>query len=128
MRHYHEDGDQCLADWGERVFDLRRDLPINLAVDDAVFFQFAEVLRQYLAGDAGDQALKFAEAFCALDQMKDNHRLPLVADDLQGGFHRAARPFLWWCNHFPAYSTAHFHTDYSTPEKPHRNQPSDGIS
>src|SRR5260370_563563 len=65
----------------QRIFDLQRNLAVNLSRHNAIPFQLAQMLRQHLARDARDESLQFAEApHTALEPPK-NQRLPFAADD-----------------------------------------------
>ena len=66
---------------GERVFDARRNLRVNLPADDLVPFQFSQLLDKHLLGGGGYQALQLAEAARPTLQKKENGGFPLSADD-----------------------------------------------
>ena len=83
--------DQSATETRERVFHFGRDLAIDLARHDAVAFELAQVLREDLARDAGDEPLQFAKAPHAALEAPQDQWLPFSADHRQRGFDRTIR-------------------------------------
>src|SRR5262245_1033323 len=83
-----------LAPRRQRVFDLRRNLGIDLAVDEAVGLHFAKLLRERLVRDAGEEAVQLVEAFDPLEQLLKDQDFPAAADDRERGLDQATDRFL----------------------------------
>ena len=66
---------------GERIFDARGNLGVEVAVDKAVGFEVLQRRRQHLGRDVGQRAADFAEAcdFVLGEDAEDEHR-PLPGD------------------------------------------------
>jgi hypothetical protein len=47
LAHETQQWSQRTAHFGERIFDLRRNLPIDLTMDQAIAFEFPKVKRQH---------------------------------------------------------------------------------
>jgi hypothetical protein len=50
LAHETQQWFQRTAHFGERIFDLRRNLPVDLTMDQAIAFEFPEVKRQHPLG------------------------------------------------------------------------------
>jgi hypothetical protein len=62
---------------GEVILDLRRNLCVHDAADNAVLLQLSELLRQHLLRDAINRALQVGKAKrLAAKEMKEDHELP----------------------------------------------------
>ena len=59
--HRLQDGDEALAKFGERIFYLRRDFSVNFPVEEAVTFQFPELLCERGLRDAVKAAHQLPE-------------------------------------------------------------------
>jgi hypothetical protein len=88
--HGVEDGFQCFAQRRQGVFDLRRDLPVDLAADDAVRLQLPELLGQRPVRHPGQGAVQLVEPPGPAQQLAQDQDLPQPADDGQRRFDRAA--------------------------------------
>ena len=58
---------------------------VNLAGDDAIPFQFAQLLRQHFLRDVGNAFPQFTETLRPVHQIMEDNRLPFSAHDRQGG-------------------------------------------
>ena len=83
---------EALADLGQAVFDPRRHLGIDLADDQPVVLQRAELLGQHALGDPRHPSPELAEALVPLLQVVQDDTLPLAVDQIEGCFHCAAGP------------------------------------
>ena len=70
IAHLQQDRLQAFAEVGKRIFDLGGHFAVDVAVNDAVFLQFAQLQREHALGNAGQQALQFAKAFFAQEEME----------------------------------------------------------
>jgi len=61
----------------------------NRAVDEAVSFEFTQMLREHFLRRTRDQSLQFTETVGSIFQVKQDERLPLATDDFRREFHRA---------------------------------------
>ncbi len=89
IAHRPQHGTQRLAVWREGIFHTGGLLIVDFALDDAVAFQLAQVLREHFMGDAGGEALEFAEAVDAVIEAPQDPRLPFPANHGDSGFHVA---------------------------------------
>src|SRR6266436_6559157 len=87
-----DDRAQALADLGQAIFHPRRHLGIDLADDQPVLLQRAELLGQHALGDAGHPLAQFAEPLRAALQVEEDHTLPLAVDQVERRLDRAAGP------------------------------------
>ena len=74
---------------GERVFHLGWYLGKYLTANDLVAGELSQLLRQQFFGTCRDQFVKLTEAAGAGFEEKQNHGLPLSADNIGGNFDRA---------------------------------------
>ena len=74
----------------QTVFHLWWNLSVDLACDQTVFFQLAQLVGQHTGGDTGDMATDLVEAQCAGPQVKENDRLPFPVDQTNCRLDRAA--------------------------------------
>ncbi len=70
IAHLEQDRLQAFAEVSERIFDFGGHFAVDVAINDAVFLQFAQLQREHALGNAGQQALQFAEAFFAREEME----------------------------------------------------------
>src|ERR1700726_1939113 len=89
--HLPKDWPKRFAMMGQRVFDARRDLRVDLAVDDVVSFQFAKLLGEHFFGGPGEKSLQFAEAPDSGLQVVENRWFPLSADNVRSECNGAVR-------------------------------------
>lgn len=87
--HQLENWLEALSVAGKRVLDVRRNLRVNLAIDDAVAFQFSQMLRQHLFRQAGNKPLQFAKTSRLPFKVKQQYRFPLASNDGSGQLHWA---------------------------------------
>src|SRR5262245_39981080 len=83
---------QALADLRQAIFDPRRYLGVDLADDQPVLLQCAELLGQHALGDPRHPLAQLAETLRAALQVKEDHTLPLAVDQIERRLDRAARP------------------------------------
>ncbi len=77
------------------VFDAWRNLRVNLARNNTIAFELAQLLRQHSLRDAGYCALQFTEALGVVPKMPENHQFPFSADDAQSDVGWADILFGW---------------------------------
>lgn len=86
--HQVQDGFQGTPFFGDGIFHPGRDLGVHGAADQAVGFQFPQLVGQRPLGYLGDLAHQFAETLGAVaDQALQNQRFALASDHFQGDFH-----------------------------------------
>ena len=59
--HGLQDGDEAYAEFSKRIFHLRRDFLVDFPVEEAIVFQFPELLCERGLGDAVQAAHQFPE-------------------------------------------------------------------
>jgi len=74
---------------GYAVFDARRNFGVDLAADQAFFFEIAQSLGQDLVRDVGHEAAQFVEAAHAGIKPIEADQAPLAADGIHGSGERA---------------------------------------
>ena len=79
---------QSFSRSGQRIFHLRRNLRIDFPSNNAVAFKLPQVLGEHLLRYAAQAAAQLAEAARAGEQLAQNQKLPLAADNPEGGFRR----------------------------------------
>ena len=98
---HHRDGG--LAKWREAIFYRWRYGGIDLPLDQAICFQFAQLGGQHGGGDAGDFAFQDFEAFgLFFCEGVDDAQFPFSAENANGIFYRANNFFSFFC-----FFTAH---------------------
>lgn len=84
-----DNGAKCAALLGQRILNLGRHFCIDLAHDQPVVFQFAQLARQAAGSDAFQELLQLVKALCSLAEAKQDHPFPLAPDQVKRGLHRA---------------------------------------
>ena len=86
--HRIQDRLQRLTGFSQRVINPRRHLGKDLATNNSISFQFAQLLRQHLLADVRDVTLQLAKPANpqAIYIIKDD-RFPLPSDDIHRGSH-----------------------------------------
>jgi uncharacterized zinc-type alcohol dehydrogenase-like protein len=80
-----EDGVEFLADGGEGVLDLGGDLGVDLAGDDAVALELAELVGEHPLGDVGEELSELSEAAGSGEEVVEDHALPAAAEGVEEG-------------------------------------------
>jgi hypothetical protein len=80
--HDAKNGSKGLAMPSEGVFDAGRNLCVDLANDDVIAFELAELLGEHFLRWSGEQSLELVEAPDPGLQVVENRRLPLASDDM----------------------------------------------
>src|SRR3989442_15863313 len=80
--HQPENGAEAFSMSGERIFDARRHLGVDLAANDGVALQFAQLLREHIFGWARKESLQFAEPADVAREVLENGRSPLSHGDV----------------------------------------------
>ena len=73
----------------ERVFDARRHLGVDLAVDDVIALQFAQLLGEHFLGGSRKEPLQFTETADVVLKVVEDGRFPLSTNDVGGDSDRA---------------------------------------
>ena len=96
--HGRENGFDALARGRERVVDPRRNDGPDGARDEAVRLEFAKLLREHLGRGVGHGLSQRRVAHRAFEQVPENERLPLAADEAErerdGTEHFSCRRFV----------------------------------
>ena len=74
---------------GERILHFRRHLAIDLAADQAIALQFAQVQGQHALRGARQAAAQLIEPPGAIQQLEQDDQLPATVDHRQRGLHAA---------------------------------------
>lgn len=92
IAHQGGDGAKGFAVVGQGVFDFGGYFGVNLAVDNAVFFEFAKLLGEHAFAYAGDFLAKLCKAMRSfVGKVIEDHHLPFSADDFERGLYGAGR-------------------------------------
>jgi hypothetical protein len=83
------------------VYNSRRRIRVNGALDDSRALQFAELLGERPLSDSGNSALQFRKPFGAFEELLENNTFPAPAYHTGGGFYRA--DFLILCHNRPGF-------------------------
>ena len=93
VAHRGDDRFQRGPELRQRVLHADRFLAHDFPVDDALFLEVLERIREYLAGDAVDVSLQFVEPLWAgLEESMNDYRVLLLPDERRHRGHGA--PFL----------------------------------
>src|SRR5581483_6267039 len=87
-----DDRAQTLADFGQAVVDTRRHFGIDLADNQPVVLERAELLGQHPLRNPRHPPPQLTKTLRTVLQMKEDHPFPLAVDQVEGGFNRAPRP------------------------------------
>ncbi len=82
--------DELFAGAGERVGDLGWRSVFDLATNNAVGFELAQLCSEDFFADTWEQIAKLREALGAKAEMPDDEDLPFAAHAVNGSLHRAA--------------------------------------
>src|SRR5512132_3155069 len=77
---------QMFSRSGQRIFHFRRNLRIDFPSNNPVALKLSQVLGEHLLRYAAQAAAQLAEAARAGEQLAQNQKLPLAADNPEGGF------------------------------------------
>ena len=69
---------------GKRILDARRDLRVDLAPDDVIALQFAQLLGEHFFRGSRQKSLEFAEPADFALQVEQNGRFPFSTNDVGG--------------------------------------------
>jgi hypothetical protein len=73
---------QGLTVFGERILDAQRHFVKNLATNDSIALQLAQMLRQHFARNPGNEPLQFQKsARTAFPKVPEDKRFPLSTND-----------------------------------------------
>src|SRR5580658_7730399 len=92
-RHQLKNRLQTFSVPGQRIFHLRRDDGVDLAVHHLVALQLPEMLREHFFRQAGDPFAQLAETFGSALKIKQNQRFPFAADNIGGQLYRTIEFF-----------------------------------
>src|SRR6266550_2014655 len=84
---------QSFSRSGQRIFHLRRNLRIDFPSNNAVAFKLPQVLGEHLLRYAAQAATQLTKAAHAGEQLAQNQKLPLSADNAKGSFRRTIGVF-----------------------------------
>ncbi len=84
---------QALAVVGEGVLHLGRDLRVDLAGDNAVALQLAQLRGQHFLGASRDEPLQFVESADFIAEIPQDQHLPSAANHVDRNFDRAVELF-----------------------------------
>jgi len=84
LAQFGHDRNQSSSKCREGIFHFGRDLMINLARDNPIVLELAQLLRQHLLGGVGQKPAQLTKALDATaNQVMDDDRLPLSTDCIQ---------------------------------------------
>ena len=74
---------------GQRVFDLRWHLPMDLSAQDARLLELTKLLGERPVRDSFELPMELAEPMRSLEEVVQNENLPPTADDAECRLDRA---------------------------------------
>ena len=86
-----DEGREALASLAEGVFHVRRDLGIDPAGDERIFFQLAQRLDEHLLAHRRNEPFELPVAFLAVGEMPEENSFPLSDDHPESLFYGTFR-------------------------------------